>query len=286
MKLHQSFSGWLNWLAESGKNIVKAISPKLKNLKEKISKIFEEKFEVKEGESALRKFARRFTIDEKRGYDPQTFLNALRNLVLQFFRDNKNTKVKLILKCKMQRTDLVTSRVDEVDADFHSEIEENLEGTNENEFYEDMIERIVENIANFQRRGSNWQFVKVTALEIHLADYNPLSGSTFTPLPKKIRGKKAVINIKNDDDQCFKWSVTRSLNPVDKNAERITKELKDQSEELNWNGLKFPVELSQIGIFEKNNPRISVNVLGYEDGFYPLRISKTKRAGCQSALDF
>ena len=53
--------------------------------------------------------------------------------------------------------------------------------------------------------------------------------------------------------------------------------MKKQSEELNWNGLKFPVELNQIEIFEKNNPGISVNVCGYEDGFYPFRISKTKR---------
>ena len=29
--------------------------------------------------------------------------------------------------------------------------------------------------------------------------------------------------MKNEDDECFKWSVTRALNPVDKNAERITK---------------------------------------------------------------
>ena len=35
--------GWMNWLAESGENIVKAIPPKLNNLKEKINKIFEEK---------------------------------------------------------------------------------------------------------------------------------------------------------------------------------------------------------------------------------------------------
>ena len=83
--------------------------------------------------------------------------------------------------------------------------------------------------------------------------------------------------MKNDDDQYFKWSVTRARHPVDKHAERTTKELKDQSEELNWNGLEFPVELHQIGIFEKNNPGISVNVFGFEGVVYPLRLSKTKR---------
>ena len=59
-----------------------------------------------------------------------------------------------------------------------------------------MIRRILENIANFQRRGSNWLFKEVIALEIHLYDYKPLSGSIYIPLPKKIAGKKAVIHIK------------------------------------------------------------------------------------------
>ena len=111
----------------------------------------------------------------------------------------------------------------------------------------------------------------------HFTDFIPLCGSTYFLLPKKIATKKAVINIKNNDNLCFKWSVTRALNPVEKNSKRITKELKEQSEKLNWNGLTFPVKLNKIGIFEKKNPKISVNVFGYEDDIYPLRLSKTKR---------
>ena len=79
------------------------------------------------------------------------------------------------------------------------------------------------------------------------------------------------------DNLCFKWSVTRALNPVDVHPERITKELKDQSERLDWSGLKFPVDLNQIAIFEKFNPSISINVFGFDKTIYPLRISKTKR---------
>ena len=123
----------------------------------------------------------------------------------------------------MQRTDLATGETIETDAVFHSEIEENFEGTNENELYAEMIPRILENIANFQRRGSNWQFVVINQLEIHLVDYVPLNGSSYIPLRKEIADKKGILNIKNYDDQCFKWHVTRGLNPVDKHCERITK---------------------------------------------------------------
>ena len=46
-KTFETFSGWMNWLAESGKNIVKQISSSLKNLKEKINKIFEKEKSLK-----------------------------------------------------------------------------------------------------------------------------------------------------------------------------------------------------------------------------------------------
>ena len=83
--------------------------------------------------------------------------------------------------------------------------------------------------------------------------------------------------MKNDDDQCFKWSVTRALHPVENNSEQITKILKYQSERLDWSGLKFPVKLNQIIIFEKLNPQISINVFGFKGVVYPLQLSKTKR---------
>ena len=156
----------------------------------------------------------------------------------------------MILICKMQRTDLKTGEIIEADADFHSEIEINLE-KDENKLLDKMIERIGEVLANFQQSGSNWVFVKVNQLEIHMADWKPISGSTFIPLPARIKNKKAVIDLKYEDNQCFKWCVARALNPVDKNPNRITKELIEQAKRLNWSGLKFPVDLKQIKIFEK-----------------------------------
>ena len=136
---------------------------------------------------------RQFTIDGKPGCDPRTFFEAIRDLVLEILRENKNTNVKMILNCKMERINLRTGEIVEVDADFHSESEINLEGTDENELFDEMIARIAENIANFQRRGSNWQFVVVNRLEIHLVDWKPTGGSSFIRLfPKKSGTKKRL----------------------------------------------------------------------------------------------
>ena len=102
----------------------------------------------------------------------------------------------------------------------------------------------------------------------------PLDGSSYIPLPKFLAAKKAIISLKNEDDECFKWAITRALNPIEKNNERIDKKLRETSKDLNWEGLKFPVNLSDINKFENHNSSIAVNVFGYEKAAYPLRISQ------------
>ena len=86
-----------------------------------------------------------------------------------------------------------------------------------------------------------------------------------------------MINLENEDQQCFKWCVTRALNPVDKNSERITELLREESKIPNWGDMEYPVKLREIDKFEKLNPRISINVFGYEGKVSPLRISKLQR---------
>ena len=71
--------------------------------------------------------------------------------------------------------------------------------------------------------------------------------------------------MQNDDNECFKWCITRALNPVARDSERITKILRTQSEKLNWEGIEFPVapDANIISRCERNNS-ISINVFGYD----------------------
>ena len=50
-----------------------------------------------------------------------------------------------------------------------------------------------------------------------------LGGSYYIPLPKFLAAKKAIINLNNEDDECFKWAITRTLNPVKIHPERVDK---------------------------------------------------------------
>ena len=79
-----------------------------------------------------------------------------------------------------------------------------------------MIETVLESLAKFQRQGSNWIFRSVLGLDLHTVKDEPLGGSSYIPLPRCLAAKKAIINLRNEDDECFKWAITRALNPVEK----------------------------------------------------------------------
>ena len=259
---------------------IKVWTPKEEKIQRKIRKIKEinrRRLKIAETASALRgNFTRQFRIEGIPRHAPREFMQIARRDILKLMRENRQTRVRMILTCEMTRKELFSESTQILNSYFNSETVENLEGTDESAVYDRSIQTIEERIQNFNQRGSNWRFQRVLSLDIHFTDFQPLRGSTFLPLPRKIKTKKAVINMKNNDDQCFKWSVVRALNPVEKNSERITKELKDQSEILDWSGLKFPVDLKQIRIFEKLNPQISINVFGFEGDVYPLRLSKSE----------
>ena len=81
---------------------------------------------------------------------------------------------------------------------------------------------------------------------------------------------KETINLGNEDDECFRWAITLALNPVETNSERIDRKRRETSKSLNWEGLKFPVNLSDISTFENHYYSISVNVFSYEIWFILL----------------
>ena len=86
----------------------------------------------------------------------------------------------------------------------------------------EMINKILENLRAYQENGSAWYFKEVISLEIHLVENKPMNGGTYIPLPKFIQNKNAIINIQNEDDKCFLWSILRYLHPKEIHGERIT----------------------------------------------------------------
>ena len=159
-----------------------------------------------------------------------------------------------------------------------------LEATDLGELYDTSKGEILENISKYSSNGSNWKVSNILKMDINMINYSPLSASSWIELDKFLASKKAIINMQNGDNECFKWCVTRALNMKNNHPERIDKELIEKSKELNWKGIEFPVKLNQIEKFENNNPDISVSVFGFENKKpYPLK--KLKYFGRKHHID-
>jgi hypothetical protein len=70
-----------------------------------------------------------------------------------------------------------------------------------------------EQVPEKETTGSGWVFVRVETLELHVARFKPLKGSSWFDLPQKLKLKKAIINVKNNNEQCFKWAVLSAVFP-------------------------------------------------------------------------
>ena len=109
---------------------------------------------------------------------------------------------------------------------FHSKNEVILAATDLEEVYDNAVERIKEEIANFQRQGSGWRFKNVVKLGIYTTVYEPLRDNSYIPLPKKLKNKKAIINPQNsEDEECFKMVYNYST----KLSRRAKKSIQNKS---------------------------------------------------------
>ena len=125
--------------------------------------------------------------------------------------------------------------------------------------------------------GSGWVIDRIDSHYINVTAYQPLHGSSYLELPAKLRNsKKGLINIKNKDNECFRWCHIRHLNPQKKDPQRIKKDDKQFIERLNYEGIEFPISQKHYNKVEKQND-IRINVFGYEKGQpFPIHISKEK----------
>ena len=136
-------------------------------------------------------------------------------------------------------------------------------------------QEILNVIDKWVSEGSGWVIDQIDSHYLNVTLYKPLNGSSYIELPTELRNpKKGLINIKNKDDECFRWCHIRHLNPQTEHPERIKKEDKKMINELNYDGIDFPLSQKNYNKVEKQNS-IRINVFGYENGQpFSIHISK------------
>jgi hypothetical protein len=105
----------------------------------------------------------------------------------------------------------------------------------------------------------NESLTEFLKMELRINKYNPLRGSSYVPLSKVLAHKKAIKNVKNEDNKCFLWSILSAFHPADKRSYRVSKYKKLENEfDEALHGIEYPVKLDVSKFVRRKN--ISINV--------------------------
>lgn len=137
-----------------------------------------------------------------------------------------------------------------------------MQGDDLDIFLKSLKDTLCNRISEFEKKDSGWSLSKIVCIDMNINKFNPLRGTSYIELPHDVQTKKAVVNVKNADVQCFKWALLSALYPVAKNADKVTSYVRNENK-LKFDGVSFPVKLCHIPKVEKLN-NISVNVFGLE----------------------
>ena len=222
------------------------------------------------------------------GLDELTFIREIKQKVIDLInKQKKPLKLKFTFVCKFVKIDYkngnLFSKIDAyTEPFFHSKKPEVVTASTDlSSLFDVMTDYLLELFKDFKKEGSGWVFNGVKYFDIKIDPFEPISGSSYIPLPEKLANKGSIINPRNENDnECFKWSVTEATHPREKNPQRVNRELIENSKNFNWKGIEFPAKWVDISKFEKQNQNYRINVYGYDNDneeVYPLRISDKER---------
>ena len=282
-KTTQKVVNWLKW----SKNVDKVIEEPTEVIEPQTEESEPTEATFTQKEKALRGFTRSYEISLINRQDPLIQLQntrlLIKNNLLKILKEMKGIKFNEVLKITFEK-----QKGDELieEKPYFNTKKQTL--TNEVEitnFLETTQQQIVNKIEQWISKGSAWIIKSVDGHFINVVRYRPLRGSSYIPLPKELQNPaKGIINIKNNDDECFRWCHIRHLLPQNKDPQRIKKCDKKYVEKLDYSGIEFPVSVKQYNKIEKQN-NIRVNVFGYEEGQrYPIYLSKEKFNYCLNLL--
>ena len=144
-----------------------------------------------------------------------------------------------------------------------------------------LTNRIKEFNAKFIRDKSGLRLAGVLQFVLKMVKYQPLEGSGWQPLPTVLEDKKAIINIRNNDQRCFKYALLYFLertNRPSKYCFRPSLYKEEMFQRYKLDTLPYPNHPNDVHLY-KDKLQMNINVFSFFDdegrARHPLVISRT-----------
>lgn len=133
---------------------------------------------------------------------------------------------------------------------------------NENEIdLQDPFDNLSKIIESWTNQGSGWVIERVEYLRLNIAKYQPLHSGSYIDLLAYLKNKKAIVNVKNKDDNCLRWAIRSALFPATNHSDRLSSYPSDDN--LIFTEIHTPTPINQIQKVEKLN-NLALNVYGFD----------------------
>jgi hypothetical protein len=220
------------------------------------------KAKISETTSAFDGFANAYTITNisLKGYDGLSYIKYQYNKLLDFLNTNPSMMIQIDVTA-LFRQKRSGGESHEITVESRIYIVNNVDELKDS--ITNMPKDVITLFDKADMPASNLDFEKILSMSIHYNRYNPTRGGSYIELPEWIANKKACINIKNEDNKCFKYSILCATSEIYKkeHPERVTHYTKLKENNINWNHMAYPVGNRDIDKFEEtNNGLVSVNV--------------------------
>ena len=175
-------------------------------------------------QKALRNFAETYEVEVIDDTSLSDLLSMSKNSIKSLFNDllREKRRFKYILTTKITLKKHINNNETRYETVYFNSLVKTI--INQRYHLNDSFEEILNLVDAWINEGSAWTIGQTDGLYNNVANYEPLSGSSYIPLPKALNNSmKGLINLKNKDHKCFMWCHVRLINPTNSHPEKISK---------------------------------------------------------------
>ena len=183
---------------------------------------FYDELSITEVSKAFKRYARSYKVQVVDSRDPLVQLETSKSRIKELFKDLLNEMEGF--KYQITVAILLTKEKGNGEIEYSSVYFNSMtKSVINSEFSLDKsFQEVLYRIDSCINEGSGWLIESINGEYVNISVYSPLVGSSFVKLPNELKNpNKGLINIKNNDNQCFLWCYVRHLRKFQEKIERL-----------------------------------------------------------------
>ena len=234
---------------------------------------FYEELSVIKTDHAFKEYAMSYKVELVEKKDLVNQLEASKSSIKDFFNElldeTKGFKYQITLKVELKKYKGIEM---EFSPDYFNSTAKTV--INHRFSLNKSFQEILYRTDNWINESSGWIIESIESQYSNVSTFRPLIQSYYVKLPAELRSpKEGLINIKNNNQKCFLWCHIKHINQVKIHPKRITQKDKELVNDLNYDGIEFPVSGKIFSKIETKK-NICINVFCDENKLtFPIYIS-------------